>query len=79
MAHAYVVGVLDKTTGEFLGADWFSDSQPTMGGNRFSFVMLEVADTSLCFGDLVEKTVREEFVKPYWHWLRDIILRSRRP
>ena len=40
-ATAYLVGVLDTTTGQFLGCSFFSEPSPTMEGRRWPFVMLK--------------------------------------
>lgn len=40
-ATAYLVGVLDTTTGQLLGFSVFSEPSPTMAGRRWPFVLLQ--------------------------------------
>lgn len=46
MDRAFLVGVFDKDTGEFLGADIFSEETPTLGTNRFVFTIATGRGTS---------------------------------
>lgn len=74
MRYAYVVGVFNTKTGEFMGAGVFSEETPTLGGNRFPVTMLtgRGKDYTEAFANL-----QRQLAEPSMEWLaRHIVARA---
>lgn len=69
--YAYLVGVIatDEKPPRYMGASIFSDSNPTLGGDRWSFVIAQASGDS--YGEAKENLEKLLNMKMY-QWARPV-------
>ena len=66
--HAYVVMVIDTTTGKIYRISYFSEPEPSVGLRYRTFVLIDREGAT--FEDALKAACREYWTSPVYEWAR---------